>query len=237
MNQNASEPGLVQIPESVAHTPSLLSSTVAFFSRDINSFFPRKKGRGGASEQGTVSSAVACTPVPASVETAIESLVDSRKLRELVFRRDVLDWRDNFHVNLMLELSKLNDAFAHQVHAELADTSLFRKLVSRESDQVLQDSFTRLVRLPLINAVLHEEASLNRCAQKWGMAGKGDLSFDLGVLDAGCSCLHDIGFKPSNRAMILSRSQELILGPMGLAAVFCEQGLQLSKKLMGTRES
>ncbi len=159
------------------------------------------------------------------------------KLPEMAFRRDVIDWRDNFHVNLMNALSRSNDAFAQQVHAELADTSLFRKLVSRESDQVLQHSFTRLVRLPLINALLNEEANLNVCARKWGRGGKGDLTFDLSALNAECASLHDIGFKPSNRDLILSRSKEIIMGPVSLATVFCDQGLHLSRKLMNTKAS
>jgi len=94
-----------------------------------------------------------------------------------------------------------------------------------------------LVRLPLINAVLNEEANLNFCAQKWGRGGNGDLTFDLSVLNAECASLHDIGFKPSNRDLILSRSKEIIMGPAGLATVFCDQGLQLSRKLMDTKAS
>ena len=237
MNDTHSELGLAQIPETAPQSNSLWSSTVTFLKRDIKSFFPRDDRSGTPTEQGAGASDDLGISAPAPVKTPIESLVDMSKLPEMAFRRDVIDWRDNFHVNLMNALSKLNDAFAHQVHAELADTSLFRKLVSRESDQVLQQSFTRLVRLPLINAVLNEEANLNFCAQKWGRGGNGDLTFDLSVLNAECASLHDIRFKPSNRDLILSRSKEIIMGPAGLATVFCDQGLQLSRKLMDTKAS
>ncbi len=237
MNDTHSEPGLAQIPETAPQSDSLWSSTVAFLKRDIKSFFPRDDRSEAHSERGEVASEDSDAPAPTPMEDPIESLVDMSKLPDMAFRRDVLDWRDNFHANLMNALSKLNDAFAHQVHAELADTSLFRKLVSRESDQVLQQSFTRLVRLPLINAVLNEEANLNFCAQKWGRGGNGDLTFDLSVLNAECASLHDIGFKPSNRDLILSRSKEIIMGPVSLATVFCDQGLHLSRKLMDTKAS
>lgn len=237
MNENPSESGLAQIPEAAPKSDSLWFSTVAFLKRDIKSFFPRDDKGGEQPEQGVAASEDSGTSVPASVETPVESLVDMSKLPEMAFRRDVLDWRDNFHANLMNGLSKLNDAFAQQVHAELAATSLFRKLVSRQSDQVLQDSFTRLVRLPLINEVRNEEANLNACAQKWGRGGKSDLTFDISALNAECASLQDIGFKPSNKDQLLSRCQELILGPTGLSAVFRDQGLQLSRKLMETKAS
>lgn len=237
MNTPPSEIGIAQIPEKASQSDSLWSSTVAFLKRDIKSFFPLDDRSEAPTEQGEVASEDSGGPATTPMEVPIESLVDMSKLPEMAFRRDVLDWRDNFHVNLMNALSKLNDAFAQQVHAELADTSLFRKLVSRESDQVLQHSFTRLVRLPLINAVFNEEANLNVCAQKWGRGGKGDLTFDLSALSAECASLHDIGFKPSNRDLILSRSKEIVMGPAGLATVFCDQGLQLSRKLMDTKAS
>lgn len=241
MNDFSSESGLAQDPETTSKSGGLWSSLIAFLKRDIRSFFPSgDRGEEATTQpenQGAVSSENPGTPAPAQVDVPIESLVDLSKLPGMAFRREVLDWRDNFHANLMITLSRRHDAFTQQVHAELTNTSLFRKLVTRKSDEVLQDSFTRLVRLPLIMAVRKEEAKLNACAQKWGVFGKADLAFDIRALSAECATFHDIAFKPSNKKLILSGCQELILGPTGLAAVFRDQGLQLSRKLMDTKAS
>ncbi|MGB4061500.1 MAG: hypothetical protein WBK26_14940 [Burkholderiaceae bacterium] len=237
MNDIPSEPGLTPYPEITPKSGSLWGSTVTFLKRDIKSFFPRADKCEGPAEQVVVAPEDSGAPAPAQVDVPIEPLVDVSKLPNMAFRREVLDWRDNFHANLMITLGRLHDAFDQQVQAELADTSFFRKLVTRKSNEVLQDGFTRLVRLPLITAVRKEEAKLNVCAQKWGVFGKADLAFDIRTLSAECASLHDIGFKPSNRELILSRSKALILGPAGLAAVFRDQGLQLSRKLMDTKTS
>ena len=237
MNEPRYEPGLALNPDRAPKPDNLLRSTVAFLKRDIKSFFPSSDKEGESTEQGGAASKDSKTTGTDPTGTSIESLVDESKLTGMAFRRDALDWRDNFHVNLTLTLSSLYDTFAQEVHAELANTSLFRTLVTRESDQVLQDSFTQLVRLPLIATLRNEEGKLNTCAIKWGAFVKADMSFDISALNAECASLHDIGFKPSNKDHIISRCQELVLGSAGLAAVFRDQGLQLSRKLMDTRAS
>lgn len=237
MNEPQYGPGLALNPDRAPKPDNLLRSTVAFLKRDIKSFFPSSDKKAESAEQGGATSKDSKTTGTDPTGTTIESLVDESKLTGMAFRRDVLDWRDNFHANLMIDLSSLHDAFAQQVLVELANTSLFRKLVTRESDQVLQDSFTQLVRLPLIATLRNEEAKLNTCAIKWGVFGKADLTFDVAALGTECASLQGIGFKPSNKDQILSRCQELILGPAGLAIVFRDQGLQLSRKLMDTSAS
>lgn len=238
MNDIPTEPGLapdlLKNPQSV----SLWGSTVALLKRYINLFFPSGDKDGESAELGQIGHKNSVAPAPAQVDVSIESLVDVSKLPDMTFKREVLDWRDNFHSNLMITLTRLHDSFAQQVQDELTDTSLFRKLVSRKSDEVLQDSFIRLVRWPLITAIRKEDIKLNACARKWGVFGKADLEFDISALSHECTrSLNDIAFKPSNKDLILSCSQELILGPAGLVAIFRDQGLQLSRKLMDIKAS
>ncbi|WP_343736287.1 hypothetical protein, partial [Acidovorax sp.] len=128
MNDTHSEPGLAQIPETAPQSDSLWSSTVAFLKRDIKSFFPRDDRSGTPTEQGAGASDDLGISAPAPVKTPIESLVDMSKLPEMAFRRDVIDWRDNFHVNLMNALSRLNDAFAQWAAAGFDDTLLRWKM-------------------------------------------------------------------------------------------------------------
>ena len=237
MNDIPTEPGHTPDPLKDPKSGTLWGCAVAFLKRDILSFFPHGDKDGESAELGQIGLEDSVAPAPAQVDVPIESLVDVSKLPDMAFKREVLDWRDNFHFNLMITLSRLHESFAQQVQAELADTSLFRKLFSRKSDEVLQDSFIRLVRRPLITAIRKEDAKLSACAQKWGLFGKADLVFDISALNHECTSLHDIAFKPSNKGLILSSSQELILGPAGLVVVFRDQGLQLSRKLMDIKAS
>lgn len=237
MNDITSERGLPPEPAINPNSGSLWGSAVAFLKRDIKSFFPRGNEYGDPTNVAVGSPANSGAPDQTELDVPIESLVDVSKLPNQAFRRDVLDWRDNFHANLMSTLSRLHDSFAQQVHAELAGTSLFRKLVTRNANEVLQDSFIRLVSFPLITEVRKEEAKLHICAQKWGMFGRVDLAFDIRVLSDQSLSLDDIAFKPSNKDLILHTSQELITGPTGLAGIFRDQGLQLSRQLMDSKAS
>lgn len=232
MNEIPTEHGIAADQLKNPKAGNLWVSTIAFLKRAIKSFFPGGDKDGEFAEPRLIPLKDSVASAPLQMDMPIESLVDVSRLPDMEFKREVLDWRDNFHYNLMITLSSLHNSFAQYVQAELADTSLFRKLVSRKSDEVLQDSFIRLVRWPLITAIRKEDAKLNACAKKWGVFWNSDLVFDISALSHECASLQGITFKPSNKELILSCSQELILGPVGLAAVFRDQGLQLSKKLM-----
>ncbi|MBS7780082.1 hypothetical protein [Acidovorax sp. CCYZU-2555] len=226
MHPNSAEN--LQAPE------GLWRKTVAFLQRDVKSLFPSAGGEAVAKEPNESGSE---TVAGTLADTPVESLVDFNKLPDLAFRREVLDWRDNFHANVTLTVARLEELFIEQMHAELGNTSLFRKVIARPSDEILQDSFVRLVRVPLIAVLRQEEAKLKASAQKWALLGKVDLAFDLRRLNAECATLHDLGFKTSKRNLILSRIQTLMLGSAGIAEHFRDQGQHLSGKLMEARES
>lgn len=234
MNDFSTQTALSRSPENLAKFEGRWDKTVAFLKRDIRSFFPSEETK---DEAANLPDTAAAPDALGQSERPIESLVDFGKLPDMAFRREVLDWRDNFHANVTNIITELKKAFVHQMDKELADTSVFRKLITRPSNEVLQDSFVLIVRMPLIAALRKEEANLNACAQKWGLFGKADLAIHIRMLNSECASLHGIGFKLGNRSLIESRLQTLLLGPEGLAKHFCDQGLQLSRKLMETKES
>jgi hypothetical protein len=234
MNDFLTQEALPRSSESRTKSEGRWDKTVAFLKRDIRSFFPGDEtGDEAVDFRGTTTALDVLSPS----EPPIESLVDFGKLPDMAFRREVLDWRDNFHANVTNIITELQKAFVHQMDSELGDTSVFRKLITRPANEVLQDSFVRIVRMPLITALRKEEANLSACAQKWALFGKADLAIDIRMLNSECASLHDIGFKPSNRSLIESRIQALLLGPEGLAKHFRDQGLHLSRKLMEAKES
>ncbi len=220
-------------PENLQASERLWSKTVAFLKRDVKSFFRADDSDRVSKELNEVG----YEPIaPDSVQKPVESLVDFNKLLDLNFRREVLDWRDNFHAEVTITIARLRDMFIQQIHTELGKTSLFRKLVARASDEILQDSFVRIVREPLIEILRKEESKLNASAAKWNLFDKVDLVFDIRRLNAECASLHDVSFKPSNKNLIESRIQALLLEPAGIAEHFRDQGVHLSRKLLETKE-
>lgn len=205
----------------------LWGKSVAFLRRDVKSFFHG----GNEISSEPMEEAVA----PDALALPIESLVDFNRLPDLAFRREVLDWRDDFQVAVTKTVARLHDAFNAQVEAELGATSLFRSVFARPSDEILHGSFVRIVRRPLIAALRQEEVRLDAIARKWGLLGRVDLALNLSRLNAECEILHDIGFKPAQRNLIGARIQALLLGPAGLAEDFRAQGMDLSKKLLGAK--
>jgi hypothetical protein len=165
-----------------------------------------------------------------------DSLVDIKKLQQMAFRRQVLDWRDTFHANTITTITRLHQEFIRQTMSDLDNTHLFRKVLARPSSEVLQDNFTFLVRRPLIFALRKEEMNFANCSQQWSLPKKVELCFDIRSLNAECASLDDVSFKPSNKELILLRIQTLMFGTDGMAENFCEQGVQFSRNLLNMKE-
>jgi hypothetical protein len=235
MSKSIDEPGQLSNLDKIQKDIGIWNRAVVFLKRDVKSFLPNGKKNQIPIEQSMVEGGLAASI--ALVEPPIESLVDLNNLSDLVFKREVLDWRDGFHANVGSILYKMHETFVQYINAELDNIGLFRKLISRSTSEVLQDSFVRIVRLPLIALVREEEAKLNSCAQKWGVFGKTDLTFDIRKLNSECASLQNISFKPRNKGLILAGSQVLILGHAGIAAYFCDQGLLVARRLMESKRS
>ena len=201
----------------------------AFLNRDVKSFF----SRGDGALNGPADEAVA----PTALEQPVESLVDVNRLPELAFRREVLDWRDDFQAAVTKTMARLEAAFIERVDAELGNISLLRSVFARPAEEVLQRSFDRIVRWPLIATLRQEEAKLDGIARKWALLGTVDRSFNLRRLNAECEILHGIGFKPAHRNLIASRIQALLLEPAGIADDFHHQGMDLSRNLLQAKKS
>ncbi len=201
--------------------------TAEFLNRDVKTFFNSDGAKDALNEE--VQEDMEPEEQPAA-EAAVPSLVDENKLPGLVFKREVLDWRDNFHADMFVILNELQATFIRHVEDELRAVNVFRKLLARPSDEVLQDGFVRLVRIPLTIALRDQEALLNASAAKRGMFGKVDLSFDLAALSGECDSLKGLAFRSSNKKTIDERVHILMHGPAGLAANFYDQGFHLSRK-------
>lgn len=234
MNDLQAHPGLPSAPDNMLPPAGRWHRTVAFLKRDLRTFFPGDDAETVPQPSSEVEPSLAADILALP---PVEPLVDSSKLPDLALRREVLDWRDDFHAEMTSAVAGLQDAFIQLIDAELARANLLRKVLPRAAHEVLQDGFVRIVRLPLIAALRQQEATLNAMAGRWALFGQVDLAFDVRTLEAECASLADLGFKHSNRALMLARVEALMLGTGSVAEQFREQGRELCRKLLEARGS
>lgn len=229
MNDLQVPPCSPKSPENSPAPHGSWSKAAAFLNRDVKSFF--SWGNAVANEPADEAPAAPALALP------VASLVDFNKLPDLAFRREILDWRDDYQAAVTQTVARLQHAFLEQVEAELGNTSLLRIVFARPAHEVLQKSFARIVRRPLIAVLRKHEAQLDVIARKWALFGKVELAFDLRRLNAECQVLHDVGFKPAQKNLISSRIQSLLLEPAGIAEDFRDQGLGIFKKLLEAKKT
>ena len=228
----APTPNRSSTPSDPVPTPTgLWGKTVAFLNRDVTSFLP------GAAQGGSAEADRLVSPSTQRDDPAVESLVDLGKLQGLAFRRAVLDWRDNFQLDVTVMVSQCQDALLQKVDANLGNTSLFRRVIAQSAESVLQDDFVALVRRPLKNFLFEQEAKLATFARQWGLPGTVELVFSTQTLRDECATLRDVGFKPSMREQIRAQLQSLLMEPAGVADGFRAQAYRISSQLLGAYES
>lgn len=214
-------------PSESRTSEKLLRQAVEFLNRDVRSFLPASQTQ---EEMPTAKSPAAPVPEP------LPPLVDTGKLDDLIFRREVLDWRDNFHAQVTLTTLALHKKFIKRIDAELNEVGFFRQLITRPAREVLQLPFIREVKFPLNSSLKREEEK--RAARTDESAGlwKFKISFKKPWPEFECNCLGDIGFKPKNRDAILARIETLLLGDNGIAAGYREQATHIARKLIEEKQ-
>lgn len=228
----APTPNRLSTPSDPVPTPTgLWGKTVAFLNRDVTSFLP------GTAQDGSAEADRFMSPSAQRDDLPVESLVDLGKLQGLAFRRAVLDWRDNFQQDVTLMVSQCQDALVQKMDADLGNISLLRRVVTQSAESVLQEDFVALVRVPLRNFLFEQEGKLAIFARQWGLPGTFELVFSTHSLQQECAVLRDVGFKPSNRALICARLHSVLMERVGIADGFREQAHRLSRQLLEAHES
>lgn len=198
----------------------------AFLNRDVRSFLPTSTQE----EMPTLESPAA------SVAEPIPPLVDPSNLFSLAFRREVLDWRDNFHVQVTLMVSALHEKFIHRIDAELNKVGFFRQLNTRSAREVLQGPFTQEVRVPLYSSLKLEEENRAAEADKTTAQWQFKFSFKMQWPESECDCLGDIKFKPTNRDAIILAIEAMMFGDSGVAAAYRDQATLIARKLIEEKQ-
>lgn len=167
---------------------------VDFLNRDIGSFFPRP-------EEATEVTSLPAYPLEHRLPET--TLLDPRKVDAIRYRRQILDWRDDFHLILCKSEIELASSFAKFIDGELNDVSLFRRVMTKPASVMLKPSFDGRVRFKLANEAKLAAARLSEVLSKWEMTSQLPRRVLRDFSDPNLTCIASTGFKPSNKDKIL----------------------------------
>jgi hypothetical protein len=207
---------------------SLWLNLLSFLRRDLRSF------RGGSRQE--LPNANVGKPAPEQLDP-LPSEINFQKLDQLRFRRDILDWRDEFHVRIGALAEELFSQFSSYVENKVAEVGIFRRLFTKPAGEILQTPFDDLVRVELTKRVKEAEESLAQILSKWPTTIWPPFSFTEQNLDSRLACLDEIGLKPTNQEEILDRMDNLISGEGGLVETYRSHATSIARKLIQTFEA
>ena len=192
-----------------------LSEVWAFLNRDVRTL---KWWRQNKSGPATDDVAPPEFKTLTESEPAIVSQVDPRQIEGLRFRREVLDWRDEFHFQVTETASQAKKALAEQVEHELANMNFFRLwLFTKPASEVLENQVESCVRSPMRKTTQIEQAALRQHLLAWLPQCQESVSISVMWPKLEWDTRLALKFTADNREPILTVLGELILGENGLA--------------------
>ena len=187
----------------------------AFLKRDIRTF--RWWGTNGASSDAD--------GVPEARQNALDapdheisSEVDPALIEHLRFRRELLDWRDEFHFRVTECATQAKQALAVQVDQKLSTMGfLRRRLFALPATEVLADHIESAVRAPMRSTLQVQQSTLNAHLQKWFQDGEPSLRCFVMFPKLEWDTRLSLKLTADNRERILDELDQLLLGPNGMA--------------------
>lgn len=158
----------------------------------------------------------------------LPSLLDAAKLTQLAKRREILAWRDDFHVRMTRTAQDVHDRFIDAINHELEQVGLFGKIFSQHSSDALKVAYQREVHAALFSWLGQEERQLQNQLASWGLPAPTAPFFNKSQFDEAYSRLAYISFKPSNRELILQEVQSMFFGDAGITPSHCQQAQNLT---------
>lgn len=155
--------------------------------------------------------------------------LDVQKLDYVQYRRQILDWRDEYVVQLLADGKEIFRQFSEYVEKEADEVGILRKLFAKPAAEVLEDEFFTLVRSPLADRVKTAEAQLGRLIQSRILTQPQSWSLMVEEVDSSLSVLGDLGFRPSNLEELLSKLKHLVLGERGIIDCYLKRAQAVSQ--------
>ncbi|MDO9436731.1 hypothetical protein [Hydrogenophaga sp.] len=197
---------------------------VAFLNQDVSTIFRRARADGAATGRKAF--------YDIEPEGTIASLVDTKKLQELVFQRAILDWRDGAHARLTTGVINLQHEFNHFISAEMGKASFLTNLMAKSADEVLAESFRQRVIAPLMSLLHREQEALAACMDRGGHSKTQAQWFDGQILNTDLAWLQPWAFKPSKQKDIAEAVDAWMSGKEGVASRLRQQVTYTADRLM-----
>jgi len=166
-------------------------------------------------------------------ESEIVSEVDPRKIEGLRFRRQVLEWRDEFHFKVTETALRAQKSLAEQVDHELANMNFLRlRLFTKPTSEVLEVHIESCIRSRLRRTVQIEQAALRQHLLTWPPHSQ-DLS-RIWIMWPKLEWDTRLGLKftADNREEILKVLANMILGENGLADTHRQWATQYASQFL-----
>ena len=208
----------------------------AFLNRDIRTIKWKAPNKPSPETNQVVLPLRAPTQPLEAPPPAIPSEVDTRQIEDLRIRREVLDWRDDFHFQFTNAAAEATKMLAELVEYEIAHMNFVRlRLLTRPASDVLKHHIESCVRSRMRRITQIEQAALHErlliwLAQPpaldsmWIMWPK--LEWDTHLA---------MKFTPDNRERILTALRDLILGRDGLADAHRQWATQFATMILEKR--
>ena len=196
-----------------------LGEVWAFLNRDVRTFkwWGQKKARPEADGVPPPDFRTLTEP-PKGPEPEVVSEVDPRQIEGLRFRREVLDWRDEFHFQVTETASRAMKSLAEQVEHELANMNFLRlRLFTKPASEVLERHIESCVRSPMRRTTHIERAALRQRLLTWLPHQQESVSIWVMWPKLEWDTRLALKFTANNRERILSVLGEMILGENGIA--------------------
>lgn len=205
---------------------TVVDKIVALLQRDVRSFFPGWKQPEEAK------------PRPSETDgqpPSIHPMLDPTRVEYLAFRREVLNWRDEFHSRITQTAVELCNSFSLKIRQDLENESIFDRMRPRPACGILQDHFIRIVRVPMFSAVQQEQSELTELVKRWLPDATLDLAFPAPWAHSECDCLGNLSFTRKNQDEILTKIEALILGDNGVVDSYRNWATSLARNIIEER--
>lgn len=215
----------------------LLSEIWKFLNRDVRTFKWWQQNKTGTKTYDLPPPEFMPVTEPAP---EIFSEVDPRQIEALRIRREVLDWRDDFHFRITEAASQATKEMEKRVEHELANMNFLRLwLFTKASSEVLEGHIESCIRLELRRATQSQEAALRQNLLTWlphrHESANIRIMFMWPKLEWDTRLALD--FTADNRERILTVLGEMILGENGLADRYRQWATQYAGHILEMRHA
>lgn len=168
----------------------------------------------------------------------IISEVNPRQIEALRIRREILDWRDNFHFQVTEKALQAKTALEKRVEHEFANMGFLRlRLFTTPSSEVLEGHIESCVQSEMQRISRIEEITLRQHLATWLPHHHESVRIPIVWPKLEWDGRLALEFKDGNRAKILTALDEMILGENGLADRYRQWATQYASQILEMRHA